>query len=554
MIADQVVPWPAEAAEFYRQAGCWRGRPLGSHLWRWARRWGDRVAVVDGERRLTYQDLATRADSLAAGFARTGLRAGDSALIQLPNCWEFVVALFACLRLGVVPVMMLPAHREYELGSIGAHVRAKALIVPASWRGYDHGALARRVAGQLPQTAHVIVVGGQPGHSGQGSIGLAGLLDQGDDLEGRRRWLDENAPDASQPALFLLSGGTTGVPKVISRTHDDYEYNAMRASQACGFGPDTVYLVALPASHNFPLANPGILGTLLCGGQVVLVPSPRPEQVLQAIAAHGVTATAAVPAVAVEWMREAALGSYDLSALRYVHVGGSVLSAEVAGRIGPALSCRLQQVYGMAEGLVCFTPIDADDDVANTTQGRPISPYDELLVLDAQGQPVPSGQIGELLTKGPYTPRGYYGVPQVNARAYTSDGWYRTGDLVQITAQRNVVVRGRVKDLVNRGGEKVSAAEIEDLAQRLPQVAEAMVVATPDPLTGERVCLCVRLNQGCELTIDDVRLALGEQGIAAFKIPERLEIFDSLPRTAIGKPDKKRLLDLIGRTAGQHQG
>ncbi len=351
-------------------------------------------------------------------------------------------------------------------------------------------------------------------------------------------------------AICLLSGGTTGVPKVISRTHDDYEYNARRASQACGFGPDTVYLVALPASHNFPLANPGILGTLLCGGHVVLVPSPRPEQVLRAIGAYGVTDAAAVPAVALEWMREAALRRHDLSSLKCIHVGGSVLPAEAAARIGPALNCRLRQVYGMAEGLVCFTPAEAPDEVVHTTQGRPISPYDELLVVGSDGQPVQAGQAGELLTRGLYTPRGYYGAPELNALAYTQEGWYRTGDLVKITADGNVVVCGRVKDLVNRAGEKVSPAEIESLAQRLPQVAEAMVVAVPDPSTGERVCLCARLNPGFELAIDDVRQGLAALGIAAFKIPERLEIFAALPRTAMGKPDKKRLLELLSQVPG----
>ncbi len=185
MNLDKVVPWPAEAAGFYRQAGCWRGRPLGSQLWRWARRWADRLAVTDGEYQLSYRELAVRADSLAAGLAGIGLRDGDSALLQLPNCWEFVVVTLACLRLGVVPVMMLPAHREHELGAIGAHVQAKALVVPASWRGYDHEALAHRVAATLPGTTHVLVAGKrQAGRLGRDSIGLATLLDQGDDVDG----------------------------------------------------------------------------------------------------------------------------------------------------------------------------------------------------------------------------------------------------------------------------------------------------------------------------------------------------------------------------------
>ena len=546
MKREEVVPWPADLAGLYRRAGCWRDRPLGSYLWEWAQRWGDRVAVVDGEHRLTYLDLAERADRLAGGFAACGLSCGDSILVQLPNCWDFVVVTLACFRLGVVPVMMLTPHREHELASIGAHVRAKALVVRDVWRGYDHQELAHRVAAVLPEPALVLVAGDR---MRPGSVSLRGLLDRDGDGRAARRWLDERAPCAADPALFLLSGGTTGVPKVISRTHNDYEYNIRQVSEVCDFGPDTVYLAALPAGHNFPLANPGILGTLFAGGRVVLLPSPRPEAVFEAVAAEGVTVTSAVPAVALQWMEQVAFKRHDLSSLRQVQVGGSILPPEIAARIGPALGCRLQQIYGMAEGLICCTPADAPDEVTHTTQGAPISPYDELLVVDADGHQVPAGEIGELLTRGPYTPRGYYGAPEHNAVAFTPDGWYRTGDLVRITPRGDTVVCGRVKDLINRAGEKISAGELETLALKMPQLAEAAAVALPDPEVGERVCLCVRVRPGYRVTLADVRAALTAGGIAAFKIPERLAVLDDFPRTPVGKPDKKALQKLLSPSA-----
>ncbi|MDP9870275.1 MULTISPECIES: (2,3-dihydroxybenzoyl)adenylate synthase [Streptosporangium] len=542
MKLDGVVPWPADLAYAYRAAGCWQGRPLGSYLWEWAEQRGERIAVVDGGHRLTYRDLAVNADALAERLADLGLDHGDTVLVQLPNCWEFVVVTVACFRLGVVPVMMLPPHREHELVSIGTHVRAKALIVPDTWRGYDHQDLAHRVAAALPGPARVLVVGQEVRPD---SVDVRGLLEQDGDSAARRRRLDGRAPSGSDVAVFLLSGGTTGVPKVISRTHDDYEYNIRRSARACDFGPDTVYLAVLPAGHNFPLASPGILGALFSGGRAVLLPSPRPEPVFEAIEAEGVTATSAVPAVVLKWMEEAATSRRDLSSLRYVHVGGSVLSPEIAARIGPALGCRLQQVYGMAEGLICYTPADASEEVAHTTQGAPVSPYDELLVAGPDGHPVLPGEIGELLTRGPYTPRGYYGVPDQNSLSFTPDGWFRTGDLVRITPEGNVVVCGRVKDLINRAGEKISAGEIETLVQEMPQVAEVAAVAMPDPEVGERVCLFARLHPGHELTLGDVSAALTARGLAAFKIPERLEVLDDLPHTPIGKPDKKVLQKLL---------
>ncbi|GAT67124.1 AMP-dependent synthetase [Planomonospora sphaerica] len=542
MRPEGAVPWPEDLARVYRAAGCWRDRPLGSLVWEWAERRGDRVAVVDGGHRLTYLDLALRSDALAEGLAGLGLAAGDTVLLQLPNRWEFVVVTLACLRLGVVPVMMLPAHREHELASIGAHVGAKALVVPDGWRGCDHQELARRVADALPGPARVLVVGDEVR---PGCVDVRALMRRGGDPGRRRRRLDERAPDPSDVAVFLLSGGTTGVPKVIGRTHNDYEYNFRRCAEVCGFGPDTVYLAVLPVAHNFALASPGVLGALHAGGRVVLLPTPRPEAVFAAVEAEGVTATSAVPAVVLKWVEAAGSCGRDLSSLRHVHVGGSVLSPEVAARIGPALGCRLQQVYGMAEGLICYTPADAPDEVAHATQGSPISAYDELLVVGPDGRPVPPGEPGELLTRGPYTPRGYFGVPAQNAVSFTPDGWYRTGDLVRITPGGDVVVCGRVKDLINRAGEKISAGEIETLVQEMPEVAEAAAVAVPDPEVGERVCLFVRVRPGRTLTLDDVAGALAARGVAAFKIPERLEVLDELPHTPIGKPDKKRLLDLV---------
>ncbi|MFI6509045.1 (2,3-dihydroxybenzoyl)adenylate synthase [Streptosporangium sp. NPDC050855] len=542
MRPEGAVPWPDDLARAYREAGCWRDRPLGSLPWEWAESRGERVAVVDGEHRLTYRDLALRSDALAEGLAGLGFAAGDTVLLQLPNRWEFVVVTLACLRLGVVPVMMLPAHREHELASIGAHVGAKALVVPDDWRGYDHQELAHRVADTLPGPARVLVVGEKVR---PGGVDVRALMRPDGDVERRRRWLDDRAPDPGDVAVFLLSGGTTGVPKVIGRTHNDYEYNFRRCAEVCGFDAGTVYLAVLPAAHNFALASPGVLGALHAGGRVVLLPSPRPEAVFAAVEAEGVTATSAVPAVVLKWVEAAGDSGHDLSSLRHVHVGGSVLSPEVAARIGPALGCRLQQVYGMAEGLICYTPADAPDEVAHTTQGSPVSPYDELLVVGPDGRPVPPGEPGELLTRGPYTPRGYFGVPAQNAVSFTPDGWYRTGDLVRITPEGNVVVCGRVKDLINRAGEKVSAGEIETLVQEMPEVAEAAAVAMPDPEVGERVCLFVRVRPGHTLTLDDVAGSLTARGVAAFKIPERLEVLDELPHTPIGKPDKKRLLGLL---------
>ncbi|MBM2620135.1 AMP-binding protein [Actinoplanes sp. LDG1-06] len=526
------TPWPDDTARAYRAAGLWTGEAIASGLPRWAELRGDRVAVTDEETTLTYGELAGRADRLATGLRGLGLRRGDAVLLQLPNTVAFVEVLLACLRIGVAPVLMLPAHRDHEMGAIGAHVGVRAVIVPDEWRGYDHEALAHRVR---PEGASVIVAG-RPHRAG--SVAL-------DDLAAGPAAPIEDPPTGSDVAVYLLSGGTTAVPKVIARTHDDYGYNVRRAVAACGYTSGTVYLAALPAGHNFPLANPGILGTLRAGGRVVMRSSPRPDVFFAAVERERVTDTAAVPAVAVRWAEAASESPYDLSSLRTVQVGGSMLAPEVIAAIGPALGCAVQQVYGMAEGLVCLTRADDSPAVRTGTQGRPISPYDELRVIGRDGRPVAPGEEGELLVRGPYTPRGYFRAPEQNAVSFTADGWFRSGDVVRIV-DGSVVVCGRVKDLINRSGEKIAAGEIESLVQELPAVAEAAVVAVPDPVVGERVCAVVRLRPGHRLDLDEIRVHLGQRGVASFKAPERLVVVDDLPRTPVGKPDKAAIRALVG--------
>jgi len=358
--------------------------------------------------------------------------------------------------------------------------------------------------------------------------------------------LDASQPDPADVAVFLLSGGTTGLPKLIARTHDDYSYNARASAQLCRMDERTVYLVTLPASHNFPLACPGLLGTWLSGGRVVMLGSPDPATAFAAIEAEGVTITAAVPAVAQRWLAYAAEhGAAQLRTLEVLQVGGARLADEHARRVRPVLGATLQQVFGMAEGLLNYTRLDDPDEVICGTQGRPLSPGDEVRIVDAGGRDLPDGEPGALLTRGPYTPRGYYQAPEQNARAFTPDGWYASGDVVRRRPDGNLVVEGRDKDMINRGGEKISAEEVENLVYRTPGIAQVAAVAAPDADLGERVCVFVVPEPGAAVTLAAIRDAMAAVGVAKFKWPERLEIRAELPVTKVGKLDKKALRDLL---------
>lgn len=549
MKREGFTPWPAEFADRYERAGYWRGQPLGHWMWTWADEYADRTAIVDGDFVVTYRQLAEYADALADNLLDLGLHDGDNILVQLPNSWEFVALFLACQRIGVAPVLALLAHREHELTYLAELADVRAIVVPDTWQGFDHQALATDLAASLDRRCDVFVLGDDARES---SVDLRSLLERWQDPTRLRARLDASAPAPEEIALFLLSGGTTGTPKIITRTHQDYEYNARRSGEVCGFGQDTVYLVTLPMGHNFPLGSPGILATLIHGGRVVMIRSPKPEVAFPAIEKEGVTVTSLVPAIAQRWVEAAATTGHDLSTLELVQVGGSVIDPAFAARIGPALGCTLQQVYGMAEGLLNYTRPDDPVSVTRHTQGRPISEADEILIVDEAGEPVSFGGTGELLTRGPYTPRGYFRAPEHNARAFTPDGWYRTGDLVRWTPDGNFVVEGRVKDLINRGGEKISAPEVEAVVDLLPAVRRVAAIALPDPEYGELVCVCVVLHPGATLTLAQVRESFAAQGVAKFKHPQQLEIVTDFPLTAVGKVDKKALRQaILGRAAGR---
>ncbi|WP_217169244.1 (2,3-dihydroxybenzoyl)adenylate synthase [Streptomyces sp. AC512_CC834] len=529
--------WPDGFAARYRAAGYWRGETFGGMLRERAAAHPDRIALVDPapERRTwTYGELDERVDRLAAGFLARGLAKGDRVVVQLPNTGEFVEVVFALLRIGVLPVYALPAHRDTEITHFCSFAQAVAYVVPDVHAGYDHRALASRVREEVPGLKHVFVAGDPGEHSALSGVPCepSGPFD---------------GPEPHQLAFLQLSGGTTGVSKLIPRTHDDYLYSLWGSNEICGVDEDTRFLVVLPAAHNFPMSSPGWLGVLYAGGTVVLCPKPDPDTAFPLIARERITMTGLVPPLALVWTQAATETAHDLSSLELALVGGAKYSEQAARRLEPALGCRLMQVFGMAEGLVNYTRLDDDTETVVTTQGRPISPDDEIRVVDDADEDVPDGESGHLLTRGPYTIRGYWRAPEHNRRAFTEDGFYRTGDIVRRTPTGHLVVEGRAKDQINRGGEKIAPEEVENIILGHPSVHDVSVVAVPDAYLGERSLAYVILRAGAEpLRPVAVRRFVRERGIAAYKVPDLVEFVDVFPQTGVGKISKKHLRSAAG--------
>ncbi|MGW0915197.1 (2,3-dihydroxybenzoyl)adenylate synthase [Streptomyces sp. NPDC002784] len=529
-IPEAFTPWPEEDAERYRKAGLWRGVPLGNALTAAAGTTPEAIAGVDRRRRITHGQVRTEADEIARGLLALGLRPGDRALVHLPNVVEFLTVTVALLRSGIIPVLALPGHRRSEVEHLAAASGAVAYVTVDRFQGFDHRTLARHLLGIRPDLRCVI-------------NGDAQELTSLDVV----RAAGAGAParplpdvDPSGVALLLLSGGSTGRPKLIPRTHDDYAYNIRGCAEALRFGPGSVYLAANPAAHNAALGCPGVWGALMVGGMAVFAASPSPDEVFPLIEREGVTHTTVVPAVAALWSAASAGRRVDMSGV-LLQVGSSKFDAEAAGRTQRALGCRITNWFGIGEGLLTHTRLDDPEEVVHGTEGRPLSEYDEVRIVDERLRDVPPGEVGELITRGPYTIRGYWNAPEANRTAFTADGFFRTGDLARLTPDGNVVIAGRVKDVINRGGEKVSAEEVEQHLRSHDAVRDAAVVGRPDPALGEASVAYLVPEDEDGVDLAGIKRYLSGRGLAAFKLPDALRLVAELPRTPVGKIDKNAL-------------
>ena len=537
---DGVVRFPPEFAARYRAKGYWQDRSLRDTFDEAFQRYADRLAVIDGDQAVTYRELGERATRLAINLLDEGLKPRDRIVVQLPNVVEFAYLYFALQKIGSIPILALPTHRYREMSQFAELSRAAACVTPDRSKDFDY----RDLVGRIRQGNSAVRMGIILGDTPPGFLSLKDLIER--PARKSATVLNEIAIDPEDPAVFQLSGGTTGIPKLIPRSHNDYIYNSKIASAVTGVTAGEIFLDVLPLAHNLPLACPGLQGYFLHGGTFVLSNSTRTQDIFALVERHRVTHMAVVPALLIRLINDPVITKFDLSSLRVIQSGGQRLQPEVRRRTKELIpSVTVQENFGMAEGMLMFVRFDDPEEVRMETVGRPLSPDDEVRLVDDDDREVAPGEVGELLARGPYTLRGYFGVPEYNARAFTSDGFYRSGDLMRLHPSGNYIVEGRKKDLINRGGEKISAEEIENLILTHPAVQNVACVPMPDPILGERMCAYVIPRDGESLTLQQLAAYLLEQEISKHKLPERLEVVDEFPLSPFGKVSKKDLTERI---------
>ena len=538
------VPWPSEFAQRYRQEGYWLDKTISEVMDECFERFASNTLLISAKdgRTYSYREFGKLVTRLALHLNALGLKLYDRVILQIPNQPEVLLTYFAIIKAGGIPIMALPPHQEAEIGFFARHAEAKGMAISSLYHKTDKQQMAENIRREAPSLDLVLVTGGEPR---PGFHSLDKLL--ADPIE---EHIDAGIlprPDPDEPAVLQLSGGTTGIPKLIPRTHNDYAYNFLRNAEICELSESTVMLMAVPQQHNFAIACPGFMGLASRGGCEILSDSATPQSALELIARYRATHWTAVPALIIALLNYPDRNGYDVGSLDMILTGGQKLNPEVAMRIRPELGCDVQQVLGMAEGPLLWTRLGDSDEVRFTTQGRPQSPADEFRIVDpVSDEDAKPGEMGELWCRGPHTIRGYYRSPEHNAKSFSVDGFYKSGDLVRLHPSGNVIVEGRLKDCINRGGEKISAEEVENHILAAPQIHICACVAMPDPVLGERMCAFVVLKPGKELTLAELnRFLLEERRIAKFKLPERLELLESMPLTNVGKLNKVSLRTMI---------
>ena len=513
-----------------------------------ATKFSDRVAVSEIGTTLTYRELDELTDRVAAGLLRIGVKPLDRAIFQLGNSKELVIAYLACLKAGVIPICTLVAHRQLEIGYLAKHAGATAHFVDGDYDRFDLVKFAHAMRAEIPSMHFTIVARSNGALAGEGSrdlLSLANIID----LKEARAALEKIDPDPWQVAIFQLSGGTTGVPKIIPRFHNEYLSSIRAMIRFHEIDESIVSFTPTPMMHNAPMIcywGP----PLFSGGEVAVALGLEPQAIGKLMQERKPN-WICMPTVIYTRLKTAGV----LEQLSFDHVKASTVPSGIQA-IERLTGAPVVPLFGMTEGLICYGNTRDSREALETTVGRPVSEFDDLrLYRPGYEEEVAEGEVGELVIKGPCVIEGYFEAEERNREAFTSKGYYRSGDLCRfktIGGTRYLTFEGRIKDVVSRGGEKINCMEVETVAQAHPKIASIVIVPMPDPVYDERACAFIVSRPGVDpITVRELGAFLENAGMAKFKWPERIEIVSDLPMTASGKVSKPKLKEIIAEKLRQ---
>jgi 2,3-dihydroxybenzoate-AMP ligase/mycobactin salicyl-AMP ligase len=536
-------PYRDEAIKEYTENGAWLNLTYGDLLDRAAAQHPDRVAVIDERHRLTYKSLKEKVARFAIALLVLGIKSHDRIILQLPNRYEFVVAFYAMQKIGAVPLLAVPRHGYQEIASFAAVTEPTGWIIPAKDGKIEFAPLIKEVKSVTKGLRHIIMP--QDGDLlPDDALSMEALMENVNLGRYTGGYLDSFRPDPNDVAVLLPTGGTTGLPKMVPRTHNSLIVTNKYIS-ASHRTSDAILLQATPVGH--AMAMQGAVNCAMFTGSTLVIQSiPRPTEILETIQREKVTSAFMVPTQLEGIVNHPDLERYDLHSLKVIGTAGAGLPVDVAQKAIDYFSkfnCKFSgNGLGASEGLLALGHLDDPLEIKMRTVGRNVTPGSHYKVVDQEERKLPVHMEGELAAKGPEVFTGYYkGTEEERREVFTHDGYYRTGDLAKIDERGYITITGRRKDVIIRGGETLVPSEMENLIRRHPDVERAAVVGMPDPQMGERACAFIVPKPGSSLAFEEMIRFLKSQGAGVLLLPERLEIVEHLPETGIGKVDKKTL-------------
>jgi 2,3-dihydroxybenzoate-AMP ligase len=537
-LLEGFTPYKDDDADTYNREGWWPGRTFGDILDRAAERYPDKAAFIDTTHRLTYAQTRDLANKAAIALINMGLSPTDRVLLQLPNWNEFAVVFFGIQKAGAIDTLLIDRYRPYEIGYISRLSEATTWIVAEKYQKIDYLPIINEVLVENPLIKNVILVRGS---ADSPYLSLEKLIDGVRLTAENLNMLSQRRPDPMQVAHMGPTGGTTGLPKIVPRTHNDLICGSEYCARAWDMSEDDISLIAGPIGHDLSFSK-GFLGSVLTGGTTVFLDFVDLDDICRTIEKEKVTTIVWVPTLAKRLVTFEKLADYDLSSLQRMHCGGGASQPDLIRDVRDKLGCRYHNGYGATEGMTTLTRADDSLETILNTVGKPTCPHDTYKVVDFNGRQLPAGSSGELLIKGPGVFTGYYKNPDENEKVFTADGFFKTGDVAKIDEEGYVTLTGRIKEMINRGGESISAVEIERLISDHPGVQLVAVVPMPDKDLGERACAYVQPLPGVNLDFEAIIAFLKSRQVSVLLLPERIEFMKEIPLTKARKMDKQALI------------
>jgi 2,3-dihydroxybenzoate-AMP ligase/mycobactin salicyl-AMP ligase len=542
---EGAVPYPPRAIREYVKKGWWLDLTFGDVLDRSVTNQPEKTALIDDRTRLTYAQLKEKVDRFAIALLNLGVKKYDRILIQLPNRHEFLVAFYGMQRIGAVPILAVPRHGYREIAHFFKVMEPVGWILPLKDRDESFLPLIENVRTYVGNLGHLILLD-DGNATPPDALALEKLVANTNLKADSPDYLNQFRPDPNDVALILLTGGTTGMPKGVPRTHNSYLTNIRYTN--IDSRPEDVKALATPIGHSMAHQGP-VGGSVFYGATLCLLASPRPQPILEAVEKYRITQLGLVPTQLEDILNLPDLHRYNLTSLRKVVTAGAALRPETAQKAKEFFGSLGADFggggFGSSEG-PCATHYPGEPpEVFRLSIGRPMCEGDHWKVLDEQERELPANTEGELAAKGPCVFTGYYRSEGDNREIFTRDGYFKMGDLGRIDEKGHIYITGRKKDVIQRGGEGIIPSEIERMLSLHPDIEAVAVVGMPDPRLGERACSYVVLKPGTGLTLEEMVAFLKDQGAGVLLLPERLEVVEKLPMTAVGKIDKRALREDI---------